>query len=310
MNKLKEEISNTLISHLSVTPRQITRLDSGLSVLKFTVSSDSNTKFVIRLYPPDRNSYFKRERAAYEYFSNKKSNLVPKYYGNFKIASYQSIILKYVDEPKIKPTIELAEAYKVWLSLKELSKNNFNRSNFSLHSEVIIETLGKIHQILTERDLHSVDPIFDFKFKNSMGLSIERWLNLNLYSTNHTLIHGDFYPENILFEEETNSFKIIDWEYASLGDPNFDLCYFMLYSLGKSKFSDPIEHVKDKLHSLNDSRIDQEKVTKWTELVLLLMVSWFISAFYRTNDIKFIKIAAPYFRGLKSILKNGENHQN
>jgi aminoglycoside phosphotransferase (APT) family kinase protein len=44
------------------------------------------------------------------------------------------------------------------------------------------------------------------------------------------LQHGDFQPANILLEPSDGSHRVIDWEYAHIGDPREDLGWYMVYS--------------------------------------------------------------------------------
>lgn len=57
------------------------------------------------------------------------------------------------------------------------------------------------------------------------------------YGGEPVLIHGDFYPRNILWDEEGEIEAVIDWEDASFGDPLFDVactCLELRYLYGKS----------------------------------------------------------------------------
>lgn len=44
------------------------------------------------------------------------------------------------------------------------------------------------------------------------------------------LQHGDFQPANILLDPEDGSHRVIDWEYAHIGDPREDLGWYISYS--------------------------------------------------------------------------------
>lgn len=54
-------------------------------------------------------------------------------------------------------------------------------------------------------------------------LTIESLLNFER-ETAHTVIHGDYHPANILFDQ-TGVGAVLDWDYLCVGNGIFDLCY-------------------------------------------------------------------------------------
>jgi aminoglycoside phosphotransferase (APT) family kinase protein len=70
----------------------------------------------------------------------------------------------------------------------------------------------------------------NWKALNTPGALMEtsfRWLrdNVDLYDGRRTLVHGDFGLHNILVEDDKVS-CVLDWEFAHIGNPVYDLGYF------------------------------------------------------------------------------------
>ena len=63
------------------------------------------------------------------------------------------------------------------------------------------------------------------------GAVAERWINLA--PTRRTLIHGDPRVDNILFEQTPDGLRacLIDWQSLRLGDPQYDVAYFLSGSI-------------------------------------------------------------------------------
>lgn len=41
------------------------------------------------------------------------------------------------------------------------------------------------------------------------------------------MLHGDFWPKNILWQHDTQKIFLIDFEFMAFGHPAFDLCNFL-----------------------------------------------------------------------------------
>lgn len=48
----------------------------------------------------------------------------------------------------------------------------------------------------------------------------------DIYGIDRKVCHNDLYSNNMMYNEETGDLKIIDWEYASMNDPYYDLGTF------------------------------------------------------------------------------------
>ena len=108
------------------------------------------------------------------------------------------------------------------------------------------------------------DPTYDlFEFLPNEKINKELKAILKGYDTSYSgkpvLLHGDFWPGNILWTKDEIS-GVLDWEYAAIGDPVSDLAVASLelkYDYGKRG----VDRFLD-LYSKNFS-IDQSRLSLW-----------------------------------------------
>ena len=108
------------------------------------------------------------------------------------------------------------------------------------------------------------DPTYDlFEFLPNARINKELKAILKGYDTSYSgkpvLLHGDFWPGNILWIKDEIS-GVLDWEYAAIGDPVSDLAVASLelkYDYGKRG----VDRFLD-LYSKNFS-IDQSRLSLW-----------------------------------------------
>ena len=108
------------------------------------------------------------------------------------------------------------------------------------------------------------DPTYDlFEFLPNARINKELKAILKGYDTSYSgkpvLLHGDFWPGNILWAKDEIS-GVLDWEYAAIGDPVSDLAVASLelkYDYGKRG----VDRFLD-LYSKNFS-IDQSRFSLW-----------------------------------------------
>ena len=108
------------------------------------------------------------------------------------------------------------------------------------------------------------DPTYDlFEFLPNARINKELKAILKGYDTSYSgkpvLLHGDFWPGNILWIKDEIS-GVLDWEYAAIGDPLSDLAVASLelkYDYGKRG----VDRFLD-LYSKNFS-IDQSRLSLW-----------------------------------------------
>lgn len=108
------------------------------------------------------------------------------------------------------------------------------------YSQMLIERLWKTY---TEREANnsiSWDPLVRKLVEVSLdGISWDAQLQRINVSTHWTLVHGDFWPGNVLwsFEKgsESGSLRLIDWEMVGLGSGPHDLGQYILSNMDPSE---------------------------------------------------------------------------
>ena len=131
----------------------------------------------------------------------------------------------------------------------------------------MVEILKNIHNVDT-KTLPTLpcrfDPTYDlFEFLPNARINKELKAILKGYDTSYSgkpvLLHGDFWPGNILWTKDEIS-GVLDWEYAAIGDPVSDLAVASLelkYDYGRRG----VDRFLD-LYSKNFS-IDQSRLSLW-----------------------------------------------
>ena len=79
--------------------------------------------------------------------------------------------------------------------------------------------------------------------------------NVN-FQGNKTLLHGDFWPQNVIWQKDS-IIAVLDWEDASIGDPMSDLavsCLELRYKNGRNGMYDFIQKYSN-YHKINNYRL-------------------------------------------------------
>lgn len=64
----------------------------------------------------------------------------------------------------------------------------------------------------------------DFMTRNPEAVAVGQWVRDHLPQTRPVvLLHGDLLPQNLLLDLATEKIAVVDWEFAQLGDPAYDL---------------------------------------------------------------------------------------
>ena len=153
-----------------------------------------------------------------------------------------------VEQDQALPPEEMAKLFKLihGLSYTEGTVlNPFEKINDYL--EKISEENQKLQQVN-----HSIQNLIEDSVQ-----SLEK--NINCFC------HNDLLPENIM--QTKQGIKIIDWEYAQLGNPLFDLAVYMEHM----EYSD-IE--SKRLLLAYDKTIDPALLTKWRLVVVFINLLW------------------------------------
>jgi len=109
--------------------------------------------------------------------------------------------------------------------------SGFPRAEVSHYLAQAADALAGIHErglpglpALPER-LEPLPEVFDYWPEGEESQPLKRFLQQHdwpLFSGAHSLLHGDFWPENLLWKEGELS-AVLDWEDAAVGDPLSDL---------------------------------------------------------------------------------------
>ncbi|MCY3412292.1 MAG: aminoglycoside phosphotransferase family protein [Candidatus Heimdallarchaeota archaeon] len=96
------------------------------------------------------------------------------------------------------------------------------------------------------------------------------------------LIHGDFHLGNILISDD---YYIIDWEFACMGDPLYDLAYLIVYFLSETNnltqqsFDTLCRPYLDKLS------INHDLFNTWFNLSCIMNALWFTTQIQDNNSV-------------------------
>ena len=226
------------------------------------------------LYKDTYRCLYKGRRAILSHYriDNNPLNLDPKREFNL-LNSIGGMILTpeplfYNDESKISIVTEIEGEHISQLKDRQILLSDLAKRLNSLHS-------------------YPVDD-FDYTFRDSLmsyGRQMEKEDEKNIFTAaidlhealtdvagKNCLCHNDLHPENILFGEQI---KFIDWEYASLNIPFFDLAYAIEHFV---MTEDEILYFMSR-YGIEAQEIDFEilqqtqKLTKYVSLIWLLILN-------------------------------------
>lgn len=80
----------------------------------------------------------------------------------------------------------------------------------------------------------------------------------------NVLNHGDLWISNILFKNEKNDMRMLDFQFSCISHPVQDLYYFMMHSLNENDRIDKFEIVLEKYHDCLNKNL---KMLKWDKVV-------------------------------------------
>ena len=226
------------------------------------------------LYKDTYRCLYKGRRAILSHYriDNNPFNLDPKREFNL-LNSIDGMILTpeplfYNDESKISIVTEIEGEHISQLKDRQPLLSDLAKRLSSLHS-------------------YPMDD-FDYTFRDSLmsyGRQMEKEDEKNIFTAaidlhdaltdvagKNCLCHNDLHPENILFDEQI---KFIDWEYASLNIPFFDLAYAIEHFV---MTEDEILYFMSR-YGIEAQEIDFEilqqtqKLTKYVSLIWLLILN-------------------------------------
>ena len=102
--------------------------------------------------------------------------------------------------------------------------------------------------------------------------TIELYDSLSNVYDGYCLCHNDLHPENVLFN---NRIQFIDWEYASLNLPYFDLAYAIEhFQMNKSEIGYFISEYSESVQDIDLDNINKyRKLSKYVTLIWLLILN-------------------------------------
>ena len=146
--------------------------------------------------------------------------------------------------------------------------SNIAKGLLSLHSN---ESIGFTH---TFRDslIAYAEYLTGKAEENIFDRTIQLYDSLSSFSGKYCLCHNDLHPENVLFNKKA---VFIDWEYASLNLPCFDLAYAIEnFQMSKSEIEYFISEYGASIQDMDIETIDEyRKLSKYVTLIWLLILN-------------------------------------
>lgn len=169
-----------------------------------------------------------------------------------KLISNNEHKIKWQEIEGEKPGLSKENLIQIAKNIKQIHNSNvkFPPSNHAAR-------VKKYRQILKEKNI-------EIKALNDFYRTINKVL-ANMDKT--TPLHNDLWTSNMIKEKTTGKIFFVDWEYATLGDKNFELAYF----IESQNLND--EQVQIFLQAY-DSYIDNKVLTLHRILVNSLVVAW------------------------------------
>ena len=137
----------------------------------------------------------------------------------------------------------------------------------SLHSNDFIGITHTFRDSLIAYDEHLAGK----EEENIFIQTIELYDSLSNVYDGYCLCHNDLHPENVLFN---NRIQFIDWEYASLNLPYFDLAYAIEhFQMNKSEIGYFISEYSESIQDIDLDTINKyRKLSKYVTLIWLLIL--------------------------------------
>ena len=167
---------------------------------------------------------------------------------------------------------------------------NLNGIEDASYIETIANQLRDIHRVNTDNlpelpyRINPLEGILDYLPKNEKWKEIREYIKelpYQKYNGDNVLLHGDFWPGNLLWESG-DIIGVVDWDYAALGDPSYDLavsCLMFRYLYGQQD----MEAFKDAYTQY--SEIDVNRFLLWS-INIASSTLHFINEWRLTNEDK------------------------
>lgn len=299
------DLEISIATELGISKNDLIPFDKGLSTRKFRIDVSPEAEQQIRNKFPKaslpllirtycKNTHGEKfryiaevERFALRSLKDSTSVVFPKFFGKIQSKHYEANLVTWFDG---RPPLDLSTAIRAWASLHQQTKK-IDTKNLSIrsHYDIVVEAFQQLNLHFSTYGLNSETDFLD-KFLELYKESIGR--------TDLHLIHGDFHLHNLL-EVRDGGIAILDWEFAAVGDPLFDLMYCLFYDFGLQKIS-VHEFFNQRLHLIESNGIvglSEENARITVASVLLLMSKWFFDRFEVTQREHNLAKGIIYLRG-------------
>ena len=167
---------------------------------------------------------------------------------------------------------------------------NFGSKDDAFFIETIANQLKDIHMVNTDNlpklplRVDPLEGLLDYLPKKDNWIEIREYikeLSFEKYNADFKLLHGDFWPGNLLWKSD-NIVGVVDWDYAAIGDPLYDLavsCLMFRYLYGRQDME------SFKVAYIDQSEFDEKRFLLWS-INIASSTLYFINEWRLTNEDK------------------------
>jgi len=133
-----------------------------------------------------------------------------------------------------------------------------------------------------------------------------KWIDAHLHGDRPSVVlHGDLLPQNILWDWDKERLGVIDWEFAQIGDPAYDLAIVTRGNAKLCRVQDGLKRLVDTYREAGGASVTPADVITHE---LLLMLNWFASAVRGEREGKHEGYPPEHYRKkIRSILRRAES---
>ena len=167
---------------------------------------------------------------------------------------------------------------------------NLGSKDDAFFIEIIANQLKNIHMVNTDNlpklplRVDPLEGLLDYLPKKDNWIEIREYikeLSFEKYNADFKLLHGDFWPGNLLWKSD-NIVGVVDWDYAAIGDPLYDLavsCLMFRYLYGQQDME------SFKVAYIDQSEFDEKRFLLWS-INIASSTLYFINEWRLTNEDK------------------------
>ena len=167
---------------------------------------------------------------------------------------------------------------------------NLGSKDDAFFIETIANQLKDIHMVNTDNlpklplRVDPLEGLLDYLPKKDNWIEIREYikeLSFEKYNADFKLLHGDFWPGNLLWKSD-NIVGVVDWDYAAIGDPLYDLavsCLMFRYLYSRQDME------SFKVAYIDQSEFDEKRFLLWS-INIASSTLYFINEWRLTNEDK------------------------